>query len=50
MITTMGTGDYNNEIEKLLKQIAGNYGTHKSANAVGSMLLSAIRATVSRPG
>ena len=42
-ITTKGTGDYHDAIEKLLKQIEGNYGTHKSANPVGSLLLSAIR-------
>jgi hypothetical protein len=44
-ITTRGTGDYHDDMEKLLKQIEGNYGTHKSANPVGSLLLSAIRAT-----
>jgi hypothetical protein len=43
-ITTKGMGDYHDEIEKLLKQIEGNYGTHKSANPVGLLLLSAIRA------
>jgi hypothetical protein len=42
-ITTKGTGDYNEVIEKLLRMIEGNYGTHKSANPVGSLLLSAIR-------
>jgi hypothetical protein len=30
-ITPAGNVDYNNEIDKLLKQIEGNYGTHKSA-------------------
>ena len=44
-ITPAGNDDYNNEIDKLLKQIEGNYGTHKSANPVGSMLLSSIRAS-----
>ena len=44
-ITTKGTGDYHDAIEELLKQIEGNYGTHKSANTVGSLLLSAIRAS-----
>ena len=44
-ITPAGKDDYNNEIDKLLKQIEGNYGTHKSANPVGSMLLSSIRAS-----
>ena len=44
-ITTKGTGDYHDAIENLLKQIEGNYGTHKSANTVGSLLLSAIRAS-----
>ena len=39
-ITTKGTGDYHDAIEELLKQIEGNYGTHKSANTVGSLLLS----------
>jgi cytochrome b len=43
-ITTKGTGDYNEVIEKLLRMIEGNYGTHKSANPVGSLVLSAIRA------
>ena len=42
-ITTKGTGDYHDDVEKLLKQIEGNYGTHQSANPVGSWLLSAIR-------
>jgi hypothetical protein len=44
-ITTLGNYDYNNEIEKFLKQIEGNYSTHKSPNPVGSLLLSAIRAS-----
>jgi hypothetical protein len=44
-ITTKGTGDYNDAIEKLLRKIEGNYDTHKSANTVGSLLLSAIRAS-----
>jgi hypothetical protein len=44
-ITTKGTGDYNDAIEKLLRKIEGNYDTHKSANPVGSLLLSAIRAS-----
>ena len=42
-IIPKGTKDYNNEIEKLLKQIEGDYGTHKSANSVGILLLSTIR-------
>jgi hypothetical protein len=44
-ITPAGNDEYNNEIDMLLKQIEGNYGTHKSANPVGSMLLSSIRAS-----
>ena len=44
-ITTNGTGDYHDAIEKLLRKIEGNYGTHKAANPVGSLLLSAIRAS-----
>jgi hypothetical protein len=44
-ITTKGTGDYNDAIEKLLRKIEGNYDTHKSANPVGSLLLSAIRSS-----
>ena len=44
-ITTKGTGDYHDVIEKLLRKIEGNYRTRKSANTVGSLLLSAIRAS-----
>src|SRR6516165_10532430 len=42
-IIPKGTEDYNKEIENLLKQIEGDYGTHKSANSVGMLLLSTIR-------
>ena len=45
-ITTKGTGNYNDAIEKLLRKIEGNYDTHKSINPVGSLLLSAIRASL----
>jgi hypothetical protein len=44
-ITTKGTGDYHDAIEKLLRKIEGNDDNHKSANTVGSLLLSAIRAS-----